>query len=90
MFYSKTDKSKVELGIANIPTIVPSQDDDEFIVTAKYHHRPDKLANDVYGSPKYYFVFLSRNMDIMEDPVYDLREGLKIMVPHPKIIQKLK
>ncbi len=90
MFYSNTPKTKVELGIANIPVIEPSLDDDEYTIPAKYHQRPDKLANDVYGNPKYFFVFLSRNMDLMEDPVYDLREGLTIMVPHPKVIQKLK
>jgi len=90
MFYSKTDKDRKELSIANMHTIEPSPDDEEYTVSTTYHQRPDKLANKIYGSPKYFFIFALRNMNIMEDPVFDLREGMKIMVPHPKVIQRLK
>lgn len=89
MFYANTDKGMTSLDIANIPNIEPSADDEEYVVPTKYHHRPDKMSNDIYGSPKYWFVFLCRNMDIMEDPIFDLEAGMTIMVPHPNKIQRL-
>lgn len=89
MFYSNTESDATTLGIASVPSIPPSEDDEEYTVINKYHHRPDIMANDIYGSPKYWFVFLLRNMDRMEDPIFDLEAGMKIMVPHPSNVRRL-
>lgn len=62
----------------NIPV---SADDETFIITAKYHERPDLLAYDRYGSPRLWWVFAKRNMDILVDPLRDFKSGLEIKIP---------
>jgi hypothetical protein len=62
-------------------SIPQSNDDPEYVVEAKYRHRPDLLAYDLYGDPKLWWVFVYRNRNILEDPVFDLQPGVKIRVP---------
>jgi hypothetical protein len=61
--------------------ILPNRDDEEFEITAKYEFRPDKLSDDLYGTPEYYWVFAVRNRNLVNDPVWDLTIGKKIIVP---------
>ena len=61
--------------------IPPHRDDEEFEITAKYEFRPDKLSDDLYGTPEYYWVFAVRNRNLVNDPVWDLTVGKKIIVP---------
>lgn len=61
--------------------IPPHRDDEEFEITAKYEFRPDKLSDDHYGTPAYWWVFAVRNRNLLSDPVWDLKVGKKIMVP---------
>ena len=46
-----------------------------------YTYRPDLLAFDLYGEKELWWVFAQRNMDIIEDPVYDLEPGVTIYLP---------
>ena len=48
----------------------------------RYNHRPDLLAYDLYDTPKLWWVFAQRNMDIIEDPVYDIETGVEILLPN--------
>lgn len=89
MFYKNTPVEFSTKGLAKIPVIKPSLDDEEVEITNKYHHRPDIMAKDIYGSSKYWFVFLLRNMDIIEDPIFDHVMGKKIMVPHPNSVKRI-
>lgn len=89
MFYKNTPNELSVKDLANIPKIHPSLDDEEVEITNKYHHRPDIMAKDIYGSSKYWFVFLLRNMDVIEDPIFDHERGKKIMVPHPNSVKRL-
>jgi hypothetical protein len=61
--------------------IPQSEDDPLYEVEAKYRHRPDLLAYDLYGDPKLWWVFVHRNRGLLEDPVFDLQPGLKIRLP---------
>ena len=47
----------------------------------KYHHRPDLLSYDLYGTPEMSLIFALLNPDIIKDPIYDFISGTTIMVP---------
>jgi hypothetical protein len=70
--------------------IYPDVTDRAFLVTPKYHNRPDRLSADLYGTPLYYWVFMARNMNAIRDPIYDLVQGMTIIVPTRDVIAKLK
>lgn len=64
---------------------VPAFDDDIMVeLPSQYHHRPDLLANDAYGSPMLWWVFAVRNPSVIKDPIYDLVSGVKIYIPQKK------
>ena len=68
---------------------VPAYDDDIlYTIESQYQHRPDLLAYDLYGSPKLWWVFAQRNMDVIKDPVYDIEAGTKIFVPKGPSLRK--
>jgi len=52
-----------------------------FIVESKYDHKPDKLAYDLYGNAKLWWVFAEFNPDTLKDPIIDFVSGLEIQVP---------
>jgi len=61
---------------------IPAQSDDQLItLEAKYDGRPDLLAFDLYGTPRLWWVFAVRNMDILIDPVEDMKAGVTIYAP---------
>src|SRR6056297_1695948 len=69
---------------------VPAEPDDVvYEIEPQYTHRPDLLAYDLYGTPKLWWVFVQRNMDIIEDPVYDLKPGVKIYLPKESRLKKI-
>jgi hypothetical protein len=50
-------------------------------ITAPYENRPDILAYDLYGEPALWWVFMQRNLDIIQDPIYDFTPGTQIYIP---------
>lgn len=70
----------------NIP---PSANDTIVTIEAKYEGRPDKFANDFYGSPRLWWVLPIRNMDILIDPIEDFKAGVAIFVPSRESVQDL-
>jgi hypothetical protein len=69
---------------------VPAQSDDVlYTVQPQFTHRPDLLAYAVYGTPKLWWVFAQRNIDILKDPVFDLVAGIEIFLPKASQLQKL-
>src|SRR6056297_1301147 len=77
------------LGILSIRPIPAASDDPQYTIEPQYTHRPDLLAYDYYGTPKLWWVFAQRNMDIIKDPVYDMRAGTTIYLPKPDALKKL-
>jgi hypothetical protein len=69
------------LDILNIRPVPAEDDDILYEVESQYTHRPDLLSYDLYGTPKLWWVFAQRNMDVIKDPIYDLRAGVKIYLP---------
>jgi hypothetical protein len=68
---------------------VPAEDDDYlYTIENQYKHRPDLLAYDLYGSPKLWWVFVQRNMEVLLDPIYDFEPGVSIYVPKKLNLEK--
>lgn len=68
---------------------VPAEDDDfEYTIETKFKHRPDLLAHQLYGTPKLWWVFIQRNMDRLQDPIFDFVPGLKIYCPKKTNIER--
>jgi len=79
--YSQTRQFSQYLDILTPVDILSSDGDDRFIITGQFVHRPDLVSTRFYGTPDYWWVFISRNVDIIKDPIYDLVEGLEIRIP---------
>lgn len=56
-------------------------------VDHRYHHRPDLLAFDLYGTPDLFWIIPVRNG--FEDPIFDLIQGKNIWVPNPTYVETL-
>ena len=61
---------------------VPAEPDDFlYTIEAQYNHRPDLLAFDLYKNSKLWWVFMQRNLDVLQDPIYDFIPGTQIYIP---------
>jgi hypothetical protein len=70
-----------ELGFLKIRP-VPAEDDDVlYTIESQFQHRPDLLSYVLYGSRNLWWVFAQRNLDVIQDPVYDIEPGTKIYLP---------
>jgi len=78
------------LGVLAIRPIPAEADDVLYEIEPQYTHRPDLLAYDLYGTPKLWWVFAQRNMDVVKDPVFDIEAGTEIFLPKgPKLKEML-
>lgn len=77
----KTKIQNNELKFLEIRPVAAETDDFLYKIEAQYSHRPDLLAYDLYGSAKLWWVFIQRNMDTLQDPIYDFVAGVKIYIP---------
>ena len=69
---------------------VPENANDKLLVIEpKYEGRPDLLSSDLYGTPRLWWVFAVRNMDILVDPVEDMKAGVDIFVPAKETVGEL-
>jgi alpha-L-fucosidase len=69
---------------------VPAEPDDlQYVIETQYTYRPDLLAYDYYGTPKLWWVFAQRNMDVIKDPVYDMIAGTTIYLSKPSTLKKV-
>ena len=76
----KIDGTLDLLSIRPIPAFV---DDKLYTIEPQYNHRPDLLAYDYYGNKDLWWIFGQRNMDIIEDFIYDIATGTTIYLPNP-------
>lgn len=88
--WNKTNYTRLgALDTLRIRPVPAESDDAQYTIEAQYTHRPDLLAYDYYGSPKLWWVFAQRNMDIIKDPVFDMVAGTTIFLPKPENIKKV-
>ena len=77
------------LGILSIRPVPAYADDPLYTIEPQYTHRPDLLAHDMYGSNRLWWVFAQRNLDVIEDPIYDMVPGLQIYLPDAKRVKEI-
>lgn len=61
--------------------VTAEPDDFLYVIQPQYNYRPDLLAFDVYGSDRLWWVFVRRNMDVLNDPIFDFVAGVAIYLP---------
>lgn len=81
--YFNTAQNKINLEPLTPRPITAEGDDQSYTIERTYAYRPDLLAYDLYGSPRLWWVFAQRNPDQIEDPIYDFKPGITILLPKP-------
>ncbi len=84
--YANTDIIGDYLDILEYRQIPVHQDDVVFTITETYQYRPDLLAYDLYSNANLWWVFIIRNPNTIQDPIWDFRTGLKIYVPKQDVL----
>jgi alpha-L-fucosidase len=69
------------LDILSIRPVSADADDFLYTIESQYQYRPDLLAFDLYGESSLWWVFVQRNLDVLQDPIYDFVPGTKIYIP---------
>lgn len=69
------------LDVLTIRPVPAEPDDILYTIGPQYQYRPDLLAYDLYGDANLWWVFTQRNLDVLEDPVFDFTIGKKIYLP---------
>jgi hypothetical protein len=86
--WANTSQNNLYLELLEIRPVPAENDDFLYTIEGQYRHRPDLLAYDLYGDPKFWWVFVQRNMATIKDPIYDFEPGTKIYCPKKSNLQK--
>ena len=86
--YFATPQNNVNLGVFVPRPLTAEKDDQTYTIERTYAYRPDLLAYDLYGSPRLWWVFVQRNPDQLEDPIYDFKPGVTIQLPKKENLLK--
>jgi hypothetical protein len=87
--WSATPITRNYLDILNVRTVSAESDDFLYTIQPQYNLRPDLLAYDLYGDPALWWVFVQRNMDTLQDPIFDFIAGTKIYIPKNSSLTEL-
>lgn len=79
--WAKTPMVQNYLGILSIRPVAAEEDDFLYKIEPQYTHRPDLLSFDLYGTSRLWWVFTQRNLDVLQDPIYDFIPGVEIYIP---------
>jgi hypothetical protein len=77
----ETTETDNYLDVLTIRPVSAEPDDFLYTIESQYMYRPDLLAFDLYGESALWWVFMQRNMDVLEDPIFDFVPGIKIYIP---------
>ena len=86
--WADTPANNLYLELLEIRPIPAESDDYLYVIENQYKHRPDLLAYDLYGSPKLWWVFVQRNMDVIRDPIYEFEPGTPIYLPKKSNLER--
>jgi hypothetical protein len=79
--WSATKLTASNLDYFAIRPVAAEDDDILYEIEPQFHNRPDLLAYFLYDTPKLWWVFTQRNMDVIRDPYFDFRSGTTIFIP---------
>lgn len=66
----------------NLPSSIISADSDMlYTIPTQYNEQPWRLAKELYGNERLYYIFSLLNPDILVDPIYDFQSGIIISIP---------
>ena len=86
--YFETDLKATYLDVFKPRTLTVEDDDQSYTIERTYAYRPDLLAYDLYGTPRLWWVFVQRNPDQIEDPIYDFKPGVTVKLPKKENVLK--
>jgi len=69
------------LSFLQIRPVPADPDDFLYTIESQYSHRPDLLAYDLYQSAALWWVFIQRNLNVLQDPIFDFVPGTQIYIP---------
>jgi len=69
------------LDILSIRPVAAQASDFLYTIESQYTFRPDLLAFDLYNDAGLWWVFIQRNLDVLQDPIFDFVPGTKIYIP---------
>jgi len=78
--YFNTPIVRNYLSILEIRPVSADVDDFLYTIEPQYTYRPDLLAYDLYGDAKLWWVFIQRNLDVIQDPILDFVPGKQIYI----------
>jgi hypothetical protein len=76
-----TQTTQDYLEVLAIRPVSAEVDDFYYTIESQYAFRPDLLAFDLYGESNLWWVFIQRNLNVLQDPVFDFTPGKKIYIP---------
>ena len=79
--WSDTIVNNEYLDFLKIRPIPAEPDDFLYTIESQYSRRPDLLSFDLYKTSKLWWVFTQRNLNILQDPIYDFIPGVQIYIP---------
>jgi hypothetical protein len=78
-FLTKTKQNYLD--VLTIRPVSSEKDDYLYTIESQYANRPDLLAHDLYGESSLWWVFTQRNLDVIQDPIFDFVPGTRIYIP---------
>lgn len=84
--YFNTKIINNKLDLLNVRSFRFLQNDLTYEIEAVYKYRPDLLAHDLYNKADLWWVFATRNPDILVDPIFDFQIGITIYLPQLDIL----
>jgi len=79
--WARTPINRDYLSYLRIRPVAAEPDDFLYTIEPQYTYRPDLLSFDLYGTPKLWWVFIQRNLDVLQDPIFDFVPGTQIYIP---------
>lgn len=64
-----------------IRPVAAEPDDILYTIEPQFNYRPDLLSTYLYDTPKLWWVFAQRNLDVIRDPIFDFKSGTEIFIP---------
>jgi hypothetical protein len=87
--YVETPVTNNYLDILSIRPVSAESDDYLYTIESQYTFRPDLLAYDLYGSHNLWWVFIQRNLNVLQDPIFDFIPGTQIYLPKKSSLFKV-
>ena len=79
--YYNTQQFGRFLDVWNYRPIPKNTSDITYVIDSIYEHKPQLLAHDLYNDATLWWVFASRNPNVLVDPLFDFTTGTSIFLP---------